>query len=373
MRAMKDTKTFPVFITWRSDYLSTLGDHYFLVRYGETSKYAPLTSPIYMIGDLFKTIGNIPMAWYREGYQMITTSWLNDDEEDLNQDLGKYQKEGVDIALAGQDDTKRWNVQRKSVWFLTAPIKLVTTPFVVTYGEPAWNNMKRRTSTMFMSENDLKFKETDTAAGEVTEHEIPPSGAAQIFLRRLNDRIKEFRKDHPAFEVTLIGHSMGAIIINQALLSLPEFDVDNIVYMASADNLQNYINVTKILLQNKKRQNRKFNIYNLFLHPENENREIRALGIAPSGSLLAWIDHSYGTPEYILQRTAGRWANMRKIIDLIPDEDRPFHHFKIFGRASHKVSPQDHGAFDEFRFWDNSFWSGKEVCLPPHGTGCYIE
>ncbi|MCI5122304.1 MAG: hypothetical protein D3908_14170, partial [Candidatus Electrothrix sp. AUS4] len=115
MKVMKNTKTFPVFITWSSDYLSTLGDHYFLVRYGETSKYAPFTSPIYMIGDLFKTIGNIPMAWYREGYQMITTSWLNDDDEDLKRDLGKYPKEGVDIALAGQDDEKRWNWQRQSV------------------------------------------------------------------------------------------------------------------------------------------------------------------------------------------------------------------------------------------------------------------
>lgn len=384
MKAMNDTKTFPVFITWRSDYLSTLGDHYFHVRYGETSKYAPFTSPIYMIGDLFKTIGNIPMAWFQEGYQMVTTSWFNDDQEDLDRDLCNYPKEGIDIALAGQDDRKRWNPQRKAVWFLTAPIKLITTPFVVTFGEPSWNNMKRRTSTMFMSENDLKFKEDDADAEETAEYEVPPSGAAQIFLRELNARIKEFREINPNFKVTLIGHSMGAIIINQALLSLPEFDVDNIVYMASADNLQNYINVTKILLQNRRRQQKNLlrnkrrrkndlNIYNLFLHPENENREIRGFGTAPSGSLLAWVDHSYGAPEYVLQRTAGRWTNMRKILDVIPNKDRQFHHFKIFGRASHKVSPQQHGDFDEFRFWDKSFWTGEDVCQPPDGTGCYVE
>jgi pimeloyl-ACP methyl ester carboxylesterase len=211
---------------------------------------------------------------------------------------------------------------------------------------------------MFVSENDL---ETNLSSEDSREINIPPSGAAYLFLKKLNEKLKEVRKKYPKFEVTLMGHSMGGIVINQALLRLPEFDVDNIVYMGSADSLQNYLNVTNILFHYRKEKN--LNIYNLHLHPENENREITAYGVAPSGSLLAWIDHSYGAPEYILQRTSGRWSNMRKALNLIPVEQRDKHHFKVFGRGSEGASPQKHGHFDnpDFEFWEKTFWSGKQV------------
>lgn len=281
---MKGSNTYPIFITWRSGYSTTLGDHYFRIRHGETSKYAAFTSPIYIIGDIFRTIGNIPMSWYREGYQIISTNWLNDDQEDIDQDVDNGL---VDLTT---DQPTRWNKYRKAVWGLTAPVKLITTPFVFTLGAPAWNNMNRRTLTMFVSEDDLKA--THYAEDGRIEVDMPPSGAAYLFLKKLNEKLKEARKKYPKFEVTLMGHSMGAIVINQALLRFPEFTMDNIVYMASADSLQNYLNVTNILFNYREKKN--LNVYNLHLHPENENREINAYGAAPSGSLLAWIDHSYG-------------------------------------------------------------------------------
>ncbi|MCI5125411.1 MAG: hypothetical protein D3925_13290 [Candidatus Electrothrix sp. AR5] len=352
---MKDSNTHPIFITWRSGYLTTLGDHYFRIRHGETSELAPFTAPVYIASDFFKTIGNIPMSWYREGYQIVTTNWLNNDQEDIDQDVVNG------IVDLTHDQRNRWNIFRRSVWLLTAPVKLLTTPAVFTLGGPAWNNMSRRTLTMFVSEDDLQPEASRYSEGGETEYNVSPSGAAHLFLKELNEFFKKARKKYPEFEVTIIGHSMGCMVANQALLALPEFDVDNIVYMGSADRLQNYLNVTNII--SHYRQKESPNIYNLHLHPENENREINVYGAAPSGSLLAWIDHSYGAPEYILQRTSGRWSNMRKIVNLIPSEQRAKHHFKVFGRGSEGASPQKHGDFDkpEFEFWEKTFWTGDQV------------
>ena len=349
-KAMKDTNTYPVFINWRSGPRSTLGDHYFRIRYGKAEKDAALVSPIYVIGDIAKTAGNIPMAWYHEGAQVVKTTFLENDNEDLKGDL----KRGV--VSRTEDDDNRWDFGRRAVWTVTAPFKLITTPFVFTLGKPAWDNMKRRTHTMFVAEDDLKQPELQS----------PPSasnGTMLRFLKQLNNHIKEEREEGYDCELTLMGHSMGGIIINRALRDLPDLEVDNIVYMASADNLQNYLDATLSTLNRRKAQGKDLQIYNLHLHPENENREISFFGLLPSGSLLAWIDHTYDSPEYFLQRTSGRWSNIRKVINLIPQENRGNYHFKVFGRGNAKISPQKHGSFDEnaFKFWQKSYWTGFQV------------
>lgn len=347
--------TYPIFINWRSGPLTTLGDHYFHIRDGKSDKSAPYTSPIYMVGDLAKTIGNTPMAWYHEGYQTIRTSVRYDNDEDnLSADREKY---GVSLIPKIADDTESWNVGRKARWWVTAPIKIITTPFVFTFGTPAWDNMKRRTHTMFTAQKDDK------------KNALSPEGATRNFLKSLTEHIKAMRnkKKSPEFELTLMGHSMGGIIINRALRDLPDdlTEVDNLVYMASADNLQNYLDATIPLVKKKN----SLRIYNLHLHPENEDREISSGGLAPSGSLLVWIDHTYDTPEYILQRTSGRWSNIRLVLDLIPNETKPNgndllrnYHFTVFGRGPTEKRPQTHGSFDDFNFWEKSYWTGEKVC-----------
>lgn len=351
------TTTYPLFINWRSGPFTTLGDHYFRVRDGEVKENsAPYTSPIYMVGDLAKTIGNTPMAWYHEGYQSIRTSVRYDNDNDkLSADQTEYKDEyGVPLIRKTDDDKRVWrNVGRITRWWMTAPIKIITTPFVFTFGTPAWDNMKRRTHTMFTDQKE--------------NNPVSLDGAARNFLKLLTNHVHELRKNNKAlkFKLTLMGHSMGGIIINRALRDLPDdlTEVDNLVYMASADNLQNYLDATLPLVK----KNDSIRIYNLHLHPENENREVSSGGLAPSGSLLVWIDHTYDTPEYILQRTSGRWSNIRQVLDLIrrTESNRNLlqnYRFTVFGRGPDKKSPQIHGSFDDFNFWEKSYWTGEKVC-----------
>ena len=103
-------------------------------------------------------------------------------------------------------------------------------------------------------------------------------------------------------------------------------------------------------------------MYSLHLHPENEDRETQFWGIAPSGSLLVWIDNAFGAPDYTLQRTAGRWSNMRQALPQSAEIDNATFHYTVFGKASDETAqPQQHGAFNDaaFRYWDRSFWGGS--------------
>ena len=129
--------------------------------------------------------------------------------------------------------------------------------------------------------------------------------------------------------------------------------------MASADTLENLLYTTSSYAQ---LSGESFNLYSLHLHPENEDRETRLFGVAPSGSLLVWIDNAFGDPDYTLQRTAGRWSNMRQALPLVKDATAGKIRFTVFGRSKDKrAQPQNHGDFDEygFRFWDESFWEGR--------------
>ncbi len=168
-QAMQCDNIYPIFINWRSGAASTIGDHYFRIRDGEVAQSAWLTSPFYLVGDLAKTIGNTPVAWYHEGYQAVNTTWLDKSEDNLANDVKQH------MVVLSKDNSKRWNFWRRAVWTVTAPFKLITTPPTFTIGKPAWDNMKRRTHTMFASEDDFQ-------APALSAPQTAPNGTALRFF-----------------------------------------------------------------------------------------------------------------------------------------------------------------------------------------------
>jgi hypothetical protein len=132
--------------------------------------------------------------------------------------------------------------------------------------------------------------------------------------------------------------------------------------MASADSNRNLsTSLFPYLKRHKKTQ-----YYSLYLHPDNEDREVSAQGLTPSGSLLTWIDDMFTTPETILDRTAGRWDNIKLVQHQLPSDISARMHFKIFG-IDNRCEPQTHGQFDDFRYWNFKYkwrgkWNAKEQC-----------
>lgn len=355
---IKKDGSYPVFINWRSGPVSTYGAHLARIRQGEISGTARLTAPIYFLTDLANSLINAPKSWLVTAEHLFDTAGVRDDDY-----LNGFS--GGDNHVYFTGDQSSFDSLGRSLRFLaTSPAKIATTPFVFTLAKPAWDNMLRRTNTPFFTPEDLANRDRDTGtAGKRGE------GALYRFLLALKDRI-----DHEqlSVRVTLVGHSMGAIIVNKIVSLDIGLPIANIVHLASADSINHLLyRVTPYLIDNKD-----VRFYSLSLHPENEEREVSKGGLLPSGSLLVWIDDMYTTPETVLDRRSGRWTNMERALPLLPTKARERMFFKIYGLNECERSsvglitePQQHGDFDQTAFWQEETWwglgtYGRSRCQP---------
>src|SRR4030095_3853438 len=93
------------------------------------------------------------------------------------------------------------------------------------------------------------------------------------------------------YQIVLVGHSMGAIVINEALLHFQNLPVTRIVYMAPACSIHDAEHCLLPFLF----LNRSVRFHLLTLHPQAEADEWNVWDIVPRGSLLEWIDNFFST------------------------------------------------------------------------------
>jgi len=217
---------------------------------------------------------------------------------------------------------------------------------------PAWDVMLRRTNTQFFTPTDL-----ENVGHRIEFGSKDGSGALYRFLLELERVIKN---ENLPVKITLIGHSMGAIVVNRIIDLGLDLPIENIVHMASADSISHLFSYTVPYIATHD-----VNFYSLSLHPENEDREVSAWGLTPSGSLLVWIDDMFSSPETVLDKRSGRWSNMERALPLIPGEAKAKMHFKIFGinnngceheQSADLCDPQEHGQFGDLPFWKKQAW-----------------
>src|SRR5262249_5020710 len=125
-------------------------------------------------------------------------------------------------------------------WLITEPVKASSTVFLDALGVQPWKNMVRRTRTMFERESefipDLDYKSADWLAKEQgasvpTEQFIDQlnytgrKGAVWHFTSQLEaNLVKRDSKKQP--RLTIIGHSMGAIVTCEMLERFHRLAVD---------------------------------------------------------------------------------------------------------------------------------------------------
>lgn len=366
--------TYPIFINWDSGPFETYADHLFRIRQGEITSTAPLTSPIYLITDLAKIIVNAPKAWTVVGSNSISST-IGNNYTALSSDIELYNRKKREPKVQFTANEEEFSNFNRSVWWiLTSPVKVVSTPITYTLAKPAWEMMLRRTNTPFYSPkdftpiNDFQDGTTQSSESQGGKSSIPEDSESNInngkgvlikFISHLSTHIKnKYNNTDNTVNVTVIGHSMGAIIVNKLILTEHNLPIKNIVHLASADSIENlFLSVVPYL-----RKNSNTYFYSLSLHPDNENREVSAWGLTPSGSLLVWVDEMYTNPETILNKRSGRWDKMEKTLHLIPDsvESRMF--FKVYGitkeNSTYKFinAPQKHGEFGDTAFWRKETW-----------------
>lgn len=252
------------------------------------------------------------------------------------------------------------------------PSKLLVIGAFSGLGSEAWGVMLRRVEMMFHHENSYqpgvsskKFNPNSAHYDETnpdTSHSSSTGvGAVAILLREIELRQKNGRLK----PVTLIGHSMGAIVSNRALAEFPKINYDRIVYLAAASSvIDTHTSIVPYL-----RNHKSTHFYNLCLHPRAEELEgamtQRIWGeFVPRGSLLVWIDDLLNNPRTLQERTMGSFENALLASSLFPPAIQGQMHmtalsvgpFPIVKHDNNTVeTAQMHGSFGEHRFWQPNF------------------
>lgn len=270
-----------------------------------------------------------------------------------------------------------------SIWQL--PFKLITTAGIDGGGKGAWETMVRRTQTMFNSPEEFEENpqlsvsdaEREKAIEEASKRVIPRStGALSKCMEKLRP-ILEVPNGYKGYEVVLIGHSMGTIVMNEILHRYSTFSFNHIVYMGAACSINDFrVNGIPSLIKHNKTK-----FYNLCLHPLAEQQERQGKGFIPRGSLLEWLDNFLTAPNTTLDRRMGKWENIVRTTSVIPNEVRSRVTLKAFELCKSKGNsqkadeckgchsnpsqkppknpgnPQGHGEFTEQNFWEKDFWN----------------
>lgn len=314
----------PIFINWNSSLWDSVIDDIFLVRLGKRREIlGPLTAPFMLAGRLASTAIGAPGAW-------------------LNS-LDNFM-EGIQSADSEGDEP----AHAAGLTFLgiaVAPIRAITIPIVEAFGGGAWHIMRRRVELAVASR--LLHRHVD----------YTDEGAARTLFLRLEEKVREAKISNPGLriEVTLVGHSMGAMLLNRLLTLVTDLPIKRVVYLAAASRLDDFEHYVIPFGAKRETEIRWFS-----LARADEAAESHYL-ISPSGSLLVWIDNYFEPIAANGQTTFGRFRNLSEYYTgwLTPPEENGLIKFsqdagerfqRIQGyKASMKNAkrPKEHGDFDK--------------------------
>jgi len=403
VQLMTEAGFYPIFVNWKSSLWSSYFEHLLHIRQGQRWPWywGWPSALIIFPADVTRSIVRAPLVWSMQIYN-DTRTWpifgprLSDRiaaellcRYNLNNETGncadqvQFQQppncllvgerepahrppqrslsEDTFPIAVGEDQRRCPEMTTRFISYaLTFPTKLAIGPVLDTFGTSAWDNMVRRIHLLFHSEAEMVSSQlTDQAKERKELATIPSSGGLSVFVQQLKNHMKG--RD---WEVVLVGHSMGTIVINELLHLFGDdgFPVSHIVYLAGAASVRDYENSVFPYL----RRHRETHFYNFVLHPVSELGEIQYdfLDLTPRGTLLEWLDTFLANPETLMDRTVGRYDNSLRAMHDTPPELRPRVHFRSFsvGVSEEATNPQTHSdAAERFHFWKTSCWKVDAV------------
>jgi hypothetical protein len=375
---------YPIFINWRSAFVSSYKDHLFAVRQGRFQKArAFATFPFALLDD----VANLPFGFLGTGGDLVldgeatgnatTPSDASCAKGELaaalahSSDKTIAQRTVIEAAqradLQKQVKYGRCSVERGDRLFDIARrfplgvLKPVTGAPVDSFGDPAARIMTRRTELMFAPEQCSSF-------ATLPERDVCRKWSLNYLFERLSERAG---MEADNWEITLVGHSMGAIVVTEALRRFPRMPVRNIVFMGAAVTLESYEDVfVRDTMHGYLARHPRAELFHLSLHRLAEIREVTLQDAAPRGSLLVWLDAFINEPQHIDQYTAGRTVTiLRSLLDIKEPRILARVHLREFDYEPRKpknerCTPQKHGEFDDFVFWRRDFWTGGGPGIP---------
>lgn len=362
---------YPIYINWRSSLISSYGQHLVNKRQGRNLPWSPrgwAMSPLYLLADVGRAVVRAPIVWVNQVVSDAESMTWTKKSKKIDQHVKNLEartESASDIQLGGfrkgADDRRN----REQVGYFTAYVvtfipKLASSMFIDAMGTSSWEAMLRRTEAGFHREPPGEFP---TAPRKPRTH-----GDIAVFLSALQQHIDASSRD---YEVTLVGHSMGTILLNQIIREYPDLPIKNIVYMAAACSIKDYEDTVYPYLD----KHEDTTVYHLTLHRMADVRErmtkLGKLDLPPRGSLLVWIDNYLETPHTERDLTAGRMSNLSQA--LLSDTPWSDVYPQVFAREfsvgySHReTDPQKHGDFGSWHYWKDACWDPD----PPADVDCY--
>ncbi|UVT21184.1 MAG: hypothetical protein H8K03_04490 [Nitrospira sp.] len=415
---MKEAGYYPIFVNWKSSLWSSYFEHLFYIRQGHRWPwYVGWPSSLVMFPvDVTRSLVRAPLVWSMQVYNDLTTIPLinslfgpslqdevatellcryngRDSLEGCTKQL-QFQKPpycGLFFAVeadppAHRPPTSTPNHQTFPIavgedlrrcaemtghffsYLATFPAKLAIGPVLDTFGTSAWDNMQRRIHFLFHKEEEMDDRNGNSEIIQTARQNhnlamIEATGGLSVFLRALREHMKGEQ-----WELVLVGHSMGTIVINELLRSFgdDQLPVTHIVFLAAAASIRDYEDSVWPFM----RTHPQSKFHNFTLHPIEELSEIQysLFDLPPRGTLLEWLDHFLADPITLKDRTVGRYDNFLKAMHDTPTELRPdirpglrprinFRSFNA-GQRVEKENPQTHSdAGERFRFWESQCWA----------------
>lgn len=391
---MKDPDVYPIFVLWPSEMFDSYGDS--IANYYQGSWDHPgyiFSVPFKFATDVIEVGGRSLMSYGKQTNLWLGSRCFNEAmRDDIPFYCGSNPNQPVIAEGSANDERnptndpceensppKGFSCVKTSVeaagnfWrlknVLLSPLKLISIPIIDPLGERDWNSMISRTRFTMRQ----PCKEDAWGKGNC--------GVGPVY--KLFQVIRDNLKDQ---EITLIGHSMGAIVASEVVNAFPDLPYRNIVFMGAAVSIKEFSNSVQRVLKSRldksspnigdcdRRQvdmrgdakeavKKPFCFFNLSLHPYAEATEENGFGAAPSGSLLEWIDNNFTRPADIADRTLGRWANISPIRYTLDQTllDNGYMHFKRFGLDFD--GPHSHGGLANPEesskygaYWSPDYW-----------------
>jgi hypothetical protein len=414
---------YPIFVNWQSNLVSSYFAHLLFVRQGrDWGGWGVVLSPFYLATDLARSLFRFPIVaghQVAEGLgslgalELTDRTHARDATRELMRSLAAEGGDGdasqlrLDIPgpaqgfhgrLSGSDDIDLGDVGYAARYVVTLPFKPLSIFVVDAAGTGSWEVMRRRVELLFQRQEDLEEFDTNHDG-------TPRVDRKREGLLLLMYELAVLQKELD-LEITVVGHSMGTIVLNRLLfysqmyghiengttaavapaearaashlghdghdvhegheghegpgghdeIRLPEFG--NVVYMAAACSLRDYEQSAFSYLLHDERAR----LFHVILDPDEELDEDNAWDLAPRGSLLVWVDDFLAQPATLLDRTAGRYDNLMVALANTPRTIRHQIHVRVLPRGGAGV-PAKHGQFTDpadsdgrYRFWKREAW-----------------
>lgn len=370
---LSDGERYPIFILWNSGLTSSYFAHLFNIQRGRNLGVKGWPgAPWKLAADTGKALSRAPIVWYEmishdlrtvPGQRLKRT--VEEDAENYYRALeASYRESPTENTRVQRCNSQTSTSERVFASFAyagTFASKFLLSPFIDGFGTVSWDVMLRRTDLLF--EEEVFCAKTPDCDFEL----VPPSplervrsGGLAKFLDHLQAEIGEGGQlSDKNWEITLIGHSMGGIVMNRILNRYPGLPIKNIVYMASAATVRDYEESALPFLQAN--ADKAIRIFHLVLNPVAELRErSKYADLSPRGSLLVWIDNFLSKPNTLEDRTMGRFSNITRALAATPAVLKPKISLTVFGvgKRAPACLPQRHGDFSDPKrsFWEEDFW-----------------